>query len=178
MSNRSGTPNDGFGALAEPTTLVFERWLPGPLDRVWKYLVDSEHRRKWLAAGDMTLTAGAPLHLTWRNDELSASSTKRPAEFPEEQSMQSRVIAVEPMTLLTIAWGEGDVTFELREQGDKVHLKLTHRGLDDRPSRAVIAAGWHAHLDILNASLSRADAASFWSHWIALRALYEARLPS
>jgi uncharacterized protein YndB with AHSA1/START domain len=91
--------------------------------------------------------------------------------------MQSRVIAVDPMRLLTIAWGKGDVTFELKEKGDKVLLTLTHRGLDDRGARTMIAAGWHMHLDILAAEASGTDAPSFWSGWVKLREAYEQRLP-
>ena len=29
----------------------FERLLPGPIERVWSYLTDSEKRGKWLASG-------------------------------------------------------------------------------------------------------------------------------
>ena len=90
--------------------------------------------------------------------------------------MQSHIIAVDPMRLLTIAWGKGDVTFELKEQGNKVLLTLTHRGLDDANARTMIAAGWHMHLDILAAEASGRKPSSFWSGWAALRKAYEQRL--
>ncbi len=125
------TKIEEFASLRDGTTLVIQRWLPGPVERIWNYLTDSDLRRKWLAAGDMTLTPGAEFELIWRNDELSDASDPRPAGFAEEQRMDSRIIAVEPPRLLTYAWGKGDVTFELEPRGDKVLLTLTHRGLDD-----------------------------------------------
>lgn len=168
---------EDFGTLAEPTTLVIQRWLPGPVERIWKFLTDSKLRQKWLAAGDMDLAPGASMELVWRNDQLSAPSDPRPEGFPEEQRMPSHVIAVDPMRILTIAWGKGDVTFDLKVKGDKVLLTLTHRGLDERGARTMIAAGWHMHLDILRAEASGAKAESFWSGWTQLRQDYEARLP-
>ena len=45
MSKRS--TEDQFAVLTEPTTLVIHRWLPGPAERIWRYLTDSELRGKW-----------------------------------------------------------------------------------------------------------------------------------
>jgi len=166
-----------FGNITGDSTLIIQRWLPGPAERIWNYLVDSDLRRKWLAAGDMHLSAGASVELVWRNDDLSDAADLRPHGFPEEQRMQSHVIAIDPMRLLTIAWGKGDVTFELESKGDRVLLTLTHRGLDDRSARIMIAAGWHMHLDILAARASDTKAPSFWSGWATHRSAYEQRLP-
>ena len=170
------TASQDFARLQGGSTLVIQRWLPGPVDRLWRYLTESELRRKWLASGDMTLEPGAPLELVWRNDTLSAPDDHRPDGFSEVQRMDSAVIAVEPMRSLTIAWGAGDVTFELEPKGDRVLLTLTHRGLDDASQRTMIAAGWHMHLDILGADVSGETAGSFWSGWTRLRAAYEQRL--
>lgn len=169
---------DGFGTLADGSTLVIQRWLPGPLERVWRYLTVEEDRRKWLAAGEMTLIAGAPLELVWRNDDLSGGPSERPEGFAEVQTMASRVVAVEPMTSLTIAWGEGDVTFDLREKDGKVLLTVTHRGLADRAGRTMVAAGWHMHVDILAAVATGEAPPSFWSGWERLREAYGQRLPA
>ncbi len=167
---------DDYATLQDSSTLAIQRWLPGPAERIWRYLTDGDLRRKWLAAGDMELAPGTPLELVWRNGDLSAASDPRPEGFPEEQRMQSHVIAVDPMRLLTIAWGNGGVTFELKEQGEKVLLTLTHRGLVDPSARTMIAAGWHMHLDILGAEVAETTAGSFWSGWVKLRDQYESRL--
>ena len=39
-----------YGVFIEPGTLKIERVLPGPIERVWAYLTDSDLRRQWLAA--------------------------------------------------------------------------------------------------------------------------------
>lgn len=167
---------DSYASMKTPSTLVIQRWLPGPVDRIWRYLTDSELRATWLASGDMTLTAGSPVELVWRNDSLSAPDDPRPDGFPEVQRMDSKVIAVDPPRRLTIAWGAGEVTFDLSEKGDMVLLTLTHTGLDDPGARTMTSAGWHMHLDILVARVSAMPAASFWSGWVRLRDDYAARL--
>jgi uncharacterized protein YndB with AHSA1/START domain len=43
-----------------------QRRLPGPIERVWAYLFDSDLRRLWLASGAMTLQPGASFELVWR----------------------------------------------------------------------------------------------------------------
>ena len=65
------TQIDSYGALTGPDTLRIQRLLPGPIERVWAYLVDGELRRQWLAAGKMEPVEGAPFELVWRNDELT-----------------------------------------------------------------------------------------------------------
>lgn len=167
---------DTFARLSDGSTLVLQRWLPGPQERIWRYLTESDLRAKWLASGTMTLASGAALELVWRNDTLSESSDPRPAGFPEEQRMDSQVIAVDPMRRLTIAWGDGDVTFDLEPKGDRVLLTITHRGLADPSARNRIAAGWHVHGDILAAELAGEHAPSFWSAWAKLQDAYAARL--
>jgi uncharacterized protein YndB with AHSA1/START domain len=67
----AATLKNPYGALTEPTTLEIQRLLPGPIERIWAYLTESEMRRKWLAAGDMEMRVGALFELVWRNDELT-----------------------------------------------------------------------------------------------------------
>jgi len=166
---------DAFATIEGGSTLVVQRWLPGSAERVWRYLTDSDLRRQWLASGNIDLVAGAPLELVWRNDSLSDADDPRPDGFADEERMQSRVIEVEPMRMLKIAWGTGDVTFTLRQQADRVLLTVTHRGLDDRAARGLTAPGWHMHLDILLAELSGTRRPSFWRGWTRLHADYGRR---
>ncbi len=171
--------SDAYGALTEPTTLKIQRLLPGPVDRVWKYLTDGELRRKWLAAGDMTLSPGAPFEFVWRNDELTDPPGTRPPGFGAENRMQSRIFAVEPPRKLVIAWGNsGDVLFELEPRGERVLLTVIHRRLPDRATLLKVSAGWHMHLDIMAARLSGTTPAPFWDGWTRLHADYDRRLPA
>jgi uncharacterized protein YndB with AHSA1/START domain len=168
---------EAHGVLTEPQTLTIQRILPGPIDRVWAYLTEGELRRKWLAAGEMTLKVGAPFELVWRNDDLSDPG-QRPAGFPAEQRMQSRIVELDPPRRLVIAWGQaGEVSFTLEPRGARVLLTLVHRGVADRAMLLNVGAGWHMHLDILVAIAEGRAPASFWEGWNQLRAEYERRMP-
>ena len=169
---------DSYGTLIEPDTLQIQRMLPGPIERVWAYLTDSDLRRQWLAAGDMNPEAGESFELVWRNDDLAGPAGDRPEDMPEEHSMQSQVIAADPPRKLVIAWNTtGNVTFELEQVGEGVLLTLTHAGFQNRPGLLKHAAGWHAHLDLLEAVAFERQPARFWDRWQALVKDYESRVP-
>ena len=141
--------------LTEPATLKIQRLLPGPIERVWAYLTDSELRRKWLAAGEMEMKVGAPFELVWRNDELTDPPGQRPAGFRDEHRMESRITELDPPRKLAFTWdNSGDVSFELEPRGEDVLLTLIHRRLPDRATMLEVSAGWHMHLDVL---VARAD---------------------
>lgn len=170
---------DAYGTLVAPDTVQIKRLLPGPIERVWAYLTESQLRRQWLAAGEMKPEAGAPFELVWRNDDLGVPAGERPDDKPEEHRMQSHVVAADPPRKLVIAWRDtGDVTFELQPQGDQVMLTLTHARFPTRSSLLNHAAGWHAHLDALEAiAAGRQPAQSFWDRWRTLHNDYQRRVP-
>jgi uncharacterized protein YndB with AHSA1/START domain len=173
------TTLDSYGVLTEPATLRIQRLLPGPIERVWAYLTESELRRQWLAAGEMEMKVGAPFELTWRNAELSDPPGERPEGFGEEHSMQSRITELDPPRKLAIAWGSsGGVSFELDPQGDEVLLTVIHRRLPDRSTLLKVAAGWHAHLDTLVARTTDQATAPFWDRWTRLHEDYDGRIPA
>lgn len=172
------TPN-AYGALTEPATLTIERLLPGPIERVWAYLTESELRRKWLAAGPMEMKVGAPFEFVWRNDELTDPPGQRPPDFGDEHRMQSRITEVDPPRKLAFAWqGSGDVSFELEPRGEHVLLTVIHRRLPDRATLLKVGAGWHMHLDILVARATGKKPAPFWEGWSRLQKEYDKRMPA
>jgi uncharacterized protein YndB with AHSA1/START domain len=169
---------DAYGTLSEPATLTIQRVLPGPIERVWSYLTDSDLRRKWLASGEMVTRVGSLFELVWRNSELTNPPGQRPEGFGEEHRMQSRIITCEPPRRLAFTWGEsGSVTISLKPQGGDVLLTLVHERLGERGMQVMIGAGWHAHLDILVARVSgRQPAEPFWDGWAKLKKDYESRI--
>jgi uncharacterized protein YndB with AHSA1/START domain len=170
---------DAYGVLTDPATLKIQRLLPGPVERIWAYLTESELRRQWLAAGEMEMNVGAPVELVWRNDELTNPPGQRPAGFSEEQRMQSRITELDPLRKLAIAWqGGGDVSFELEPRGSEVLLTVIHRRLPDRATTLMIGAGWHMHLDILAARATGKEPEPFWDGWSRLRKEYDKRVPA
>jgi len=178
MVEHQHTSPDPFGVLSEPATLTIQRLLPGPIERVWKYLTDGELRQTWLAAGDMELVPGAPFTFVWRNDSLSDVPSVRPEGFAPEHRMESRIVACEPPRKLVFTWnGSDDVSFELEPAGSRVLLTVTHRRLPGRDTLLSVAAGWHMHLDTLAAATSGTARPAFWEGWTALRDDYDRRLP-
>jgi len=172
-------PPDAYGALTEPATVKIQRLLPGPIERVWAYLTESELRRQWLAAGRMEMKVGAPFELVWRNDELTNPPGERPPGFNVEHRMQSRITELDPPRKIAFAWeGSGDVSFELEPKGAQVLLTVIHRRLPDRRTLLGVSAGWHAHLDVLVARARGEQPAPFWDGMSRLRKEYDRRLPA
>jgi uncharacterized protein YndB with AHSA1/START domain len=168
---------DLYGRLTTPDTLEITRLLPGPVDKVWSYLTESDLRRKWLASGEMPMEKGGTFTLTWRNDDLTSPSGKRPEGFGEEHVMASRITELTPKRRLAFTWGEnGEVEITLEPQGEDVLLTLVHKRTKDRMMRLMVGAGWHAHLDILKARIDGTKPAPFWDTWQALRADYDRRI--
>jgi uncharacterized protein YndB with AHSA1/START domain len=173
------TTLDAYGVLTEPATLKIQRLLPGPIERVWAYLTQSDLRRQWLAAGQMEMKIGAPVELVWRNAELTNPPGHRPPGFSDEHRMQSRITELDPPRKLVIAWnGSGDVSFELEPEGDEVLLTVIHRRLPDRATLLKVGAGWHMHLDILVARATGKGPKPFWDGWSRLQKEYDRRMPA
>ncbi len=173
------TAKSSYGVLTEPATLTIERLLPGPIERIWAYLTESDLRRQWLAAGEMELAESAPFELVWRNEALSEPPGIRPEGFPEEHRLECRITEVDPPRRLGFTWGStGGVVIELEPKGDGVLLTLTHRRLPDRSTLLNVGAGWHMHLDILVARAMGKAPECFWDGWMRLKADYDRRLPA
>ncbi|MFU0507625.1 SRPBCC family protein [Pseudaminobacter sp. NGMCC 1.201702] len=170
---------DAYGEQIEPATLKIQRLLPGPVERVWAYLTQSDLRRQWLAAGEMEMKVGTPFELVWRNDELTDPPGQRPSGFSDEHRMQSRITEIDPPRKLAFTWGVGgEASFELEPKGRDVLLTVIHRGLSDRPNMLMVGAGWHMHLDILVARITAKEPEPFWDGWSRLRKEYDQRIPA
>jgi len=167
-----------YGEVIEPNTLRIKRLLPGSIDRVWAYLTESDLRRQWLASGTMEMQIGAPFELVWRNDELE-NAGQRPEGFDAEHRLQSEVVELDPPHKLSYTFGNaGEVMFELERAGDDVLLTLTHRRLPSREMMTKVAAGWHAHLDVIEAKIAGQSPKAFWANWASLKSDYEQRIPA
>lgn len=166
--------NHRHGMLTPEKSLRLQRRLPGPIERVWAYLSDSDLRRQWLASGELPQQPGACFELVWRNDELSASPDERPEGFSAESRATCQLIEIEAPRRLRYIWpGVGEVSIELEPQGADVLLTLTHRQLAGERLILNVSAGWHAHLALLVARLEGQTPPSLWALWKTLRAEYE-----
>jgi uncharacterized protein YndB with AHSA1/START domain len=171
-----------YGNVIAPGTVRIERSLPGPIERLWEYLTDSQLRGAWLASGDMDLSPGGAVEMVFRNSELTNNDVPPPAKYAKyagESRMSGRIIRCEPPHLLSFTWGEeSEVRFELSPQGDRVNLVVTHSRIPDRDTMLSIAGGWHTHLDILRARLEGREPAGFWATHTRLESEYAQRIPT
>ncbi|MEX0645463.1 MAG: SRPBCC family protein [Parvularculaceae bacterium] len=175
-----------MGKQIDKTTIEFERLLPGPIERVWAYLTDSKKRSEWLAAGDMELKAGGRAEFLFDHRKITLASDKPPKKYDQyagETRFEGKILEARPPTLLRFEWPEAsgeisEVKFELASRGDKVRLLLTHSRLVKRDDLLSTSAGWHAHLDILEAKLAGKTPPPFWSSHTRLEGDYAKRLPA
>jgi uncharacterized protein YndB with AHSA1/START domain len=175
-----------YGIVTEAGTVRFERLLPGPIERVWAYLTESDKRGTWLAPGPMEVRVGGRVELNFRHADLSPRREATPEKYKALEggaSIQGRVTRCEPPRLLSYSWAgppadASEVTFELTPRGRDVLLVLTHRRLGDRATMTSVAGGWHTHLGILADHLAGREPRPFWSTHAGLEADYERRIPA
>jgi len=172
--------NDQYGKFTGPGEVRIVRTLPGPIERVWQYLTDSEKRARWFAGGVTEPRAGGKVAFAMLHKNLSPGETA-PAEFAQVQckgvNFEGRVVRYEPPRVLAYTFGNDDsvVTFELTPQGNQVLLVLTHRaqGAEEQAEISKYGAGWHTHLALLVAELEGSPRPLFWATHLKLRPIYE-----
>ena len=167
-------------------SIRFERLLPGPIERVWAYLTESDKRGQWLAPGAMEPRAGSAFTLHFHNTELTPDRTppsERFRQYDGRFTTQHQVLRCEPPHVLAWTWGGGneapsEVIFELSEAGDQVRLVVTHRRLADDDTMVNVASGWHTHLTVLEGVLQGRRPAPFWPTFERLEEEYRCHIMS
>ena len=153
--------------LVEPGTVRLERLLPGPVERVWAYLTESDKRATWLAAGEFDLRVGGKVRLEFDNSRLSRDDTPREKRTNDGVGKFDGVITrLEPMRLLAHTWswdgGDTEVTYELKPRGKDVLLTIVHRRLEGKDLTANVMGGWDVHTGILEDVLNGVEPRPFW----------------
>ncbi|BET65880.1 SRPBCC family protein [Opitutales bacterium ASA1] len=176
--------NNAHATFPTPAELRLVRLLPGPIERVWSWVVDPAKRVRWLAGGIFEAEPGGRIVFEMHHAKLA------PGETPPDKwkhvhdpgvSFEGRVIRCEPPHLLVHTFGgeDSEVTFELSAQDDKVLLVLTHRARgDDLPELCDFASGWHLHVRILLEQLEGTPRAPFWEAQARLHTEYLALRPT
>ena len=112
------------------STLIFVKTLKPPPNRVWKALTDPEQLSQW-----------APFKPDRRMDATGNARLQMIDGMSEEQfeSKVTRAIAPE---VLEYTWGDTNLVWELKPEGDGTRLTLRHtvQSPDWVPK---VAAGWH-----------------------------------
>ena len=173
-----------YGELIDDNTVRFERLLPGPVERIWAFLTESDKRARWLCAGDAETRVGGKVDMHFCNRALSTEDDiPRPEkyrELPETISFGGTVTRCKPMRLLAHTWEFEDelseVCYELTPHGDKVLLVLTHRRLATAGQVLSVSTGWHSHLNLLEDVLTGDALRPFYRMQADLEAEYDRRL--
>jgi uncharacterized protein YndB with AHSA1/START domain len=123
--------------------IVIERTLNAPVARVWKALTDRDQMRHWY------------FDLKQFKPEVGFEFEFIVEHEGTKYHHLCRVTDVVPQRKIAYTWrykgekGDSLVTFELRRDGEKTRLKLTHEGLETFPrtpayARKNFEAGWTA----------------------------------
>jgi uncharacterized protein YndB with AHSA1/START domain len=128
----------------DSATVRFERHINAPIDSVWEAITDPNHLADWLAPALIEPRVGGTVHI----------------DFGEDQKVEGAVSVFAPPHTLEYTWtftGEPDsvLRFSLAASEGGTLLELAHRLVpsDQAPG---YGAGWHAYLDILQASIEGA----------------------
>ncbi len=158
--------------------VTFTRLLPGPMDRVWKFLTDSEKRGLWLASGPMAECTGGKVDLHFRHGELSEEKTPPPSysHLAGGTHLTGTVTHCKEPGLLGFTWEAGnarsEVIFRLSTFDRRVRLLLTHRRLSSPEAERNVAGGWHLHLDLLLANREGDSPPPYWTGLVKLKGEY------
>ncbi len=167
--------------LVEPGTVRLERLLPGPAERVWRYIVESDKRAQWLAAGEFDLRVGGKVRLQFDNARISHGEVPESRKGRGQGTFEGVVTRLEPHRVLAHTWrwddkghsNDTEVTYELTPKGKQVLLVITHRRMPKELVTAVMG-GWDAHSAILQDLLEGRPPRSFWAEHERLEKEYAA----
>ena len=167
--------------VVEPGTVKLERLLPGPVERVWAYLTESDKRAKWLAAGEFDLRVGGRVRLEFDNARLPNDPGFKPdAKRAGPGQYEGVITRLEPMRVLAHTWmwdgGNTEVSYELTPRGKEVLLVIVHRRLEGRDLQAAVMGGWDVHSGILEDILKGVAPRPFWKTHAQLEKEYGAAL--
>jgi uncharacterized protein YndB with AHSA1/START domain len=169
-------------------TIQFVRILPGPIEKIWDYLVDSEKRGQWFAKGAFPAKVGEPFELRWKHSELSPNSAPPPESMAEMDKTGHKatniLLKIEPPHLLAFTFGGSkmhpdkisEVEFKLTQEGppadNKVRFTLTHSKIPDESYRTGVTGGWQSHLEMLQYRAEGKTPPAFWDVWRDVQAAY------
>jgi uncharacterized protein YndB with AHSA1/START domain len=168
-----------YAELTAPNTITLDRLLPGPIERVWQYIADSDKRRTWLGSGHMEQKVGTTFSLYLRNSDLSTIEEPTPPHYAKHDAgyiTECRITQCDPPKALAFVWDEtSEITITLSPAGDHVRLRLTHRQVSGNVPMSGFGAAWHTHLGFLADHMNGRDPGSFWKMFGRNEAAYERR---
>jgi uncharacterized protein YndB with AHSA1/START domain len=140
--------------------LRFRRRLAHSPDKVWRAIVEPEHRNAWFpqrVEGEWRV--GAPLKF-----------------LSEYGDFDGQVLVYQPQSVVEFAWGTDVIRLEIQPDGNGTLLTLIDT-FDEHGKAARDAAGWHVCLDALEGALAGTPSTvGPGEGWQAVHAEYVSRL--
>ena len=139
------------GHASQTKSVVVERQLPHPPEKIWRALTQPHLIAEWLMANDF-----APVV-----DHRFAFRMEAQPNW--NGVIDCRVLEVEPQRTLTYSWGafglETVVTWTLRATAAGTHLRMEHAGFGRDQAQAFAGAthGWQRYLTNLEQVLARTE---------------------
>jgi uncharacterized protein YndB with AHSA1/START domain len=132
-------------------SLVIERDLPHPPEKIWRALTEGPLIEQWLMKNDFQPALGHKFNL--RMDPMPHW----------DGVISSEVLAIEPTRLLSYSWGalglESVVTFTLTPTAGGTHLRMEQSGFPstDSPYYQGASYGWQGFLGKLEQVVATLD---------------------
>ncbi len=179
---------DSYAERLDEHTIQFVRLLPGPIERVWSFLADSDKRGQWFASGALPAKVGDSFEMKFKHSTLSPHHAEPPERMKEMDrnghTSRNVLLAFEPPHRLAFTFGGekdpakvSEVEFRLEPEGDKVRLTLTHTRIPDRAIMLGVSGGWHSHLEVLQYRAEDKVPPAFWDVWRQYDGVYDGRYP-
>ena len=143
-----------------------ERLLDAPAETVWRYLTQAQLREQWFMGGTDATGVGE-FDLLVDHDKLSTDKVPYPESYEcfKGAVWTEKVLRFEPPRLLetTFQGGKnGVVTYELRPEGERTRLVLTHSDIRSPSGFQDFGGGWTSHLAVLQEKLAGRNVRNFW----------------
>lgn len=152
-----------YATIDEQNTVSLVRYLPGPIERVWKFLTEPALLARWFSDGSVADYVGGSVQFAMR--------------------AEGRITIYDPPRILEYTWNEPDldrgiidtiVRWDLAEAGNRVRLTLTHMRLSGVEA-VEHSAGWHTFVDRLAACADGREPGDLMERFAQLREEYYLR---
>jgi uncharacterized protein YndB with AHSA1/START domain len=141
---------------ADAYVLRYERRLDHPVDVVWRAVTDPGEVGAWWAEADIDLRVGGAVEFRWQMADPDGNSA----------TATGTVTALDPPRLVEYTTDiHGVLRFELSAAGEGTRLVFSATYPKSMPERLSVTAGWHVHLEHLDAALDGVEID--WSTWYA-----------
>jgi len=149
-----------------PNAIRLERLLDAPREKVWRYLTEADLRSQWFMGGT-DARPDSEFDLLIDHDNLSDDDVPYPENYAESKgrTWSEKVLRFDPPRLLetTFQGGKnGTVTYELKPEGERTRLVVTHSGIESPTGFQDFGSGWNSHLTVLEERLAGRSIRNFW----------------